>query len=96
MLWTGALLLTLLAATLFYLADREQRWLDRPLPMVARWLGVGLTVPAALLWVWSQGLGVGLMFWLWSQAAFLIVLALLAAHQHDSFQKGNRMSRGRS
>ncbi|MGB1466156.1 MAG: hypothetical protein ACPG8O_07285 [Alcanivorax nanhaiticus] len=96
MLWTGALLVTLLAATLFYLTDREQRWLDRQLPMVARWLGAGLTVPAAVLWVWSQGVGIGLMFWLWSLVVSLIVLALVAAHQHDSFQKGKRMSRGRS
>lgn len=92
MLGIAASLLTLLAAVLFYLTDREQRWLDHPLPGLLRLGVVLLLAVSAGLWVLLLGPGVGLMVGLWGLLLALLVLTLLAGHQQDSFQKAERRS----
>ncbi|MZR62821.1 hypothetical protein [Alcanivorax sp. DP30] len=87
MMGIAASLLTLVAATLFYLTDREQRWLMKPLSSWQRLISLLMLLAAAGLWSLSLGLSVGLMAWLWVLVLSLIVLALLAGHHRDTFQK---------
>lgn len=85
-----AVLATLASVVLFYLSDRQQRWLDRPLPGLARLLAVLLLVAATVLWVVSLGVGVGFFAGLWIFTLAALLLPLLAGHYRDSFQRGLR------
>ena len=86
-MWVAALPATLAAVVLFYLSDRQQRWLDRPLPGVARLLALLLALAGAVLWVMALGLGVGLMVALWLLTLPALLMALFAGHHRDTFQK---------
>ncbi|MCG8392128.1 MAG: hypothetical protein MI745_03505 [Pseudomonadales bacterium] len=89
MLWV-AVLATLASVFLFYLSDRQQRWLDQPLPGPARlgaWL---LLLAAAGFWVFALGVSVGLFVGLWVFTVPALLLPLVVGHQRDSFQKRGR------
>ena len=88
----AALLLTLLTASLFYLTDRQQRWLDQPLPTALRWLSGGLLVLAALLWMAALGWSLGLIVGLWALLTSLLLMSLLVGHWRDGFQKSGGRS----
>ena len=92
MMGFAASALTLVIAVLFYLTDREQRLLDRPLPGALRLVAVLLLVVDSVLWVWLLGLGVGLMVGLWVLLLALLVLALVVGHQQDGFSRPGRPS----
>lgn len=85
-----AVLATLASVVLFYLSDRQQRWLDRPLPGLARLLALLLLVAATVLWMASLGIGVGFFAGLWMFTLVALLLPLLAGHYRDSFQRGLR------
>ncbi|MCK0154702.1 hypothetical protein MWU49_13360 [Alcanivorax sp. S6407] len=87
MMGIAASLLTLVSAALFYLTDREQRWLAAPLASWQRLVSILLLLLAAGLWVVLLGIGVGLMAALWLFILALVVQTLLAAHQRDTYQK---------
>ena len=82
-----ASLLTLLAAALYYLADREQRLLVQPLLPRQRVTSLMMLLTAAGLWIQAMGIAVGLMVGLWGLILSLILLPMLAGHLRDSFQK---------
>ena len=84
-----SLLASLSAAALIYLSDRQQRWLDRPLPTVVRALGVLMALASAALWVLTLGLGVGLMVAMWLLLLAVLLMSLWAGHYRASFQKVN-------
>ena len=50
-----AVLATLASVLLFYLSDRQQRWLDQPLPVFTRVIALALL--AGGLWLLSLQLG---------------------------------------
>ena len=85
-----AILATLASVVLFYLSDRQQRWLDQPLPGLSRLLALLLLAAAAALWMVILGVGVGLFVGLWVFALPAILLPLIAGHYRDSFQRGQR------
>lgn len=92
MMAIAAFILTLVATTLFYLSDREQRWLDAPLPGWFKAAGVLMLFATAMLWVLALGAGIGMMVWWWVSALSLLVMALVVGHQRDGFQKVRRGS----
>jgi hypothetical protein len=85
-----AILATLASVVLFYLSDRQQRWLDQPLPGLSRLLALLLLAASAVLWMVTLGMGVGLFVGLWVFALPAILLPLIAGHYRDSFQRGQR------
>ncbi len=85
-----AVLATLASVVLFYLSDRQQRWLKQPLPAMVRLLAVLLLAAATALWILSLGVGVGLFVGLWVFALPAMLLPLMAGHYRDSFQRGQR------
>ncbi len=85
-----AVLATLASVVLFYLSDRQQRWLDQPLPGLSRLLALLLLAASAVLWMVTLGMGVGLFVGLWVFALPAILLPLIAGHYRDSFQRGQR------
>ena len=85
-----AVLATLASVVLFYLSDRQQRWLDQPLPGLSRLLALLLLAAAAALWMVILGVGVGLFVGLWVFALPAMLLPLMAGHYRDSFQRGLR------
>jgi len=85
-----AVLASLVSVVLFYLSDRQQRWLDQPLPGLARLLALLLLAAATALWVVSLGVGVGLFVGLWVVTLSTLLLPLMAGHYRDSFQRGPR------
>lgn len=85
-----AVLATLVSVVLFYLSDRQQRWLAQPLPPLVRLIAVLLLLAATALWVASLGLGVGLFVGLWMVTLPALLLPLIAGHYRDSFQRGQR------
>ena len=82
-----AVLATLASVVLFYLSDRQQRWLKQPLPAMVRLLAVLLLAPATALWILSLGVGVGLFVALWVFVLPAMLLPLMAGHYRDSFQR---------
>ena len=83
-----AVLATLASVVLFYLSDRQQRWLDQPLPGLSRLLALLLLAASAVLWMVTLGMGVGLFVGLWVFALPAMLLPLMAGHYRDSFQRG--------
>jgi hypothetical protein len=85
-----AVLATLASVVLFYLSDRQQRWLDQPLPGLSRLLALLLLAASAVLWMVTLGVGVGLFVGLWVFALPAMLLPLMAGQYRDSFQRGLR------
>lgn len=85
-----AILATLVSVVLFYLGDRQQRWLDQPLPGLVRLIALLLLVAATAFWVVSLGIGVGLFVGLWVFTLPALLLPLMVGHYRDSFQRGQR------
>ena len=85
-----AVLATLASVVLFYLSDRQQRWLDQPLPGLSRLLALLLLAASAVLWMVTLGMGVGLFVGLWVFTLPALLLPLMAGHYRDSFQRGQR------
>ena len=87
-----AVLATLASVLLFYLSDRQQRWLDQPLPVFTRIIALALL--AGGLWLLSLQLGVsvGLFVGLWVFTLPALLVPLLVSHYRDSYQRrrGNR------
>ena len=87
-----AVLATLASVLLFYLSDRQQRWLDQPLPVFSRL--IALAMLAGGLWLLSlqMGVSVGLFVGLWVFTLPALLVPLLVSHYRDSYQRrgGNR------
>ncbi|MED5390044.1 MAG: hypothetical protein VX793_14380 [Pseudomonadota bacterium] len=88
-MWFAALA-SLVSVILFYLSDRQQRWLSLPLSGLWRWLAWLLLAAATALWVIYLGIGVGLFVGLWMAALPALLVTLVAGHHRDSFQRGAR------
>ncbi|MEQ3634801.1 hypothetical protein [Alcanivorax sp.] len=82
-----AVLATLASVALFYLSDRQQRWLDQPLPAWTRLIALLMLVGGVLLLTLQLGVSVGLFVGLWVFTLPALLVPLIVSHYRDSYQR---------
>ncbi len=82
-----AVLATFASVALFYLSDRQQRWLDQPLPAFTRLIALAMLAGGLLLFTLQLGVSVGLFVGLWVSTLPALLVPLIVSHYRDSYQR---------